>query len=127
MVKADERKCNDWIMKNWKEAQQNQERFYDQIDKWKQQYENVPSTKKQYDGVANVFVPETFKDIQTLKARVLHYIFSGDFFDIKKPAGADGAMIDAYKQFIQRHSYFQGIRKREEDHRQTVGQHDADR
>jgi hypothetical protein len=96
----DDTMIKDWVIAMLTEGQANQEPFYQLLDEYKEQYESIPYRKTNNVQVADVFIPETFKQIQTVKARLMYYIFGTEFFDIKKHFEIDMEKIVAYKKHI---------------------------
>jgi len=88
-----------FVVNKQKSAETNMRKFTDKMNDWKNQFEGVPY-RRDYDGLAETFPPETFKAIETLLSREMYYIFGEEFFDIKKEVTSDPKKCEAYKNYM---------------------------
>jgi len=90
----------DFILTNEKEAEENMKTFRDKIKDYKKQFESIPREDQPYEGLANTFVPETFKGINTVKIRIMQHL--KEFFAIKDTGILQPAILHGYTEYIKK-------------------------
>ena len=65
----------DWVVARFNESKNYYSQLYDKFDQWDKQYFSIADNRL-YDWQSNVFVPETYKAVKTILARIIAALFS---------------------------------------------------
>ncbi len=99
-----------FVKSNYEQAKKNggMVRFFENMKKWNDQYlsrtrsqgSNFYSHYPNLQTTADIFAPETFKAIQTIKSRLMSHTYQEDSIEIEEHTDSTPEVRDAYLQLI---------------------------